>query len=360
MLRAMSRTSSRAAELRAAIRAARDVEEVVRAAARVRELPQPMLDEGLPPEAVTALVTECNDLTTSRLIELTGLDAALRAAGACWIVLGSAGRGEQTLATDQDNAIVFADATEPEAQRRALLPLAERVNRALDQSGYPLCRGEVMAGNRRWCLSRSEWRECFAAWIDRPEPEALLNAAIFFDFRAVHGDRDLVAGLRDWLGGYARDRGGFLFLMVQNALRNQPPLGLVRDFALARGGDHPGTLDLKVNGVQSFVEPARIYGLADGVTATNTLDRLTAVARARRVQGVELDAWADGFRFIQRLRLGLNAAQLARGEPLHNHVNPALLTDADRRRLKHALRQARNLRARLARDFSVVGAGFGV
>ncbi len=112
--------------------------------------------------------------------------------------------------------------------------------------------------------------------------------------------------------------------------------------------------------MQPFVEPARIYGLADGVTATNTLDRLTAVARARRVQGVELDAWADGFRFIQRLRLGLNAAQLARGEPLHNHLNPALLTDADRRRLKHALRQARNLRARLARDFSVVGAGFGV
>ena len=200
-------------------------------------------------------------------------------------MLGSAGRGEQTLATDQDNAIVFADATEPEAQRRALLPLAERVNRALDQSGYPLCRGEVMAGNRRWCLSRSEWRECFAAWIDRPEPEALLNAAIFFDFRAVHGDRDLVAGLRDWLGGYARDRGGFLFLMVQNALGNQPPLGLVRDFALARGGDHPGTIDLKVNGVQPFVEPARIYSLADGVTATNTLDRLAAVARARRDSG---------------------------------------------------------------------------
>ena len=179
-------------------------------------------------------------------------------------MLGSAGRSEQTLATDQDNAIVFADGSEPEAQRRALLPLAERVNRALDQSGYPLCRGEVMAGNPRWCLSRSEWRERFAAWIDRPEPEALLNAAIFFDFRAVHGERSLVVGLREWLAGYAQDRGRFLFLMVRNALGNQPPLGLVRDFVLARGGEHPGTLDLKVNGVQLFVESARIYGLADG------------------------------------------------------------------------------------------------
>jgi CBS domain-containing protein len=360
MLRAMPTTSSPADELRAAIGAASDVEAVARAAARVRELPQPLLATGLSPEAITALVTGVNDLVTTRLIALTGLDAALRDAGACWIVLGSAGRAEQTLATDQDNAIVFADGADPEARRRALLPLADRVNRALDRSGYPLCRGEVMAGNRRWCLAQSEWRDRFAAWIDRPEPEALLNAAIFFDFRAVHGEASLVAALRDWLAGYARDRGRFLFLMVQNALGNPPPLGLIRDFALARGGEHPGTIDLKVNGVQPFVEAARIFSLADGVTATGTLDRLAGIAGVRGIAAAELDAWVGAFRLIQVLRLGLNAAQHTRGEPLHNHLNPATLNDGERHSLKQALRQARNLQARLARDFSVAGTGFGV
>lgn len=360
MLGAMPTTTPRAEELCAAIRAARDIDAVVRATARVRELPQPMLDEGFAPEAITALVTGVNDLVTTRLIELTGLDAALRGAGACWIVLGSAGRTEQTLATDQDNAIVFADAADLEARRRALLPLAERVNRALDRSGYPLCRGEVMAGNPRWCLGQSEWRDRFAAWIDRPEPEALLNAAIFFDFRAVHGERSIVAGLRDWLAEYAPDRGRFLFPMVRNALGNQPPLGLIRDFALARGGAHPGTIDLKVNGVQPFVEAARIYGLADGVAATGTLERLAGIAGVRAIAASELDAWTDAFRVIQRLRLALNAAQHARGELLHNQLNPVGLSDGERRSLKHALRQARNLQGRLARDFSVTGAGFGV
>jgi CBS domain-containing protein len=360
MLGAMATTTPRAEDLCAAICAARDIDEVARATARARDLPQPMLDEGISPEAITALVTGVNDLVTTRLIELTGLDAALRDAGACWIVLGSAGRAEQTLATDQDNAIVFADAADPEARRRALLPLAERVNRALDRSGYPLCRGEVMAGNPRWCMARAEWLDRFAAWIDRPEPEALLNAAIFFDFRAVHGERSIVARLRDWLAGYAPDRGRFLFPMVGNALGNQPPLGLIRDFAVARGGEHPGTIDLKVNGVQLFVEAARIYSLADGVTATNTLERLAGVAAVRGIPAAELDAWAGAFRVIQRLRLGLNAAQHARREPLHNHLNPAVLNDDERRSLKHALRQARNLRARLARDFSVAATGFGV
>jgi len=217
-----------------------------------------------------------------------------------------------------------------------------------------------MASNPRWCLSRSEWQERFAAWIERPEPEALLNAAIFFDFRAVHGARHLVAELRNWLAAYARDRGRFLFLMVRNALGNQAPLGLIRDFTVTRGGDHPGTIDLKVNGVQLFVEAARIYSLADGVGATNTLERLTGVARVRGVLAVELEAWVDAFRVIQRRRLALNGAQLARGGALHNHLGPTTLNDEERQRLKYALRQARNLQARLARDFSVPGAGFGV
>jgi len=356
----MRTTPAREEELLAAIRAAPDVDHVIRAAARARELPRSMLEEGAGPETITAFVTAVNDAVTARLIELTGLDAALRDAGACWIVLGSAGRAEQTLATDQDNAIVFADGTAPEAGRRRLLPLAERVNAALDRSGYPLCRGEVMAGNPRWCLSRSEWRERFADWIERPEPQALLNAAIFFDFRAVHGDRHLVAGLRDWLAAYARDRGRFLFLMVRNALGNQPPLGLIRDFAVARGGEHPGTIDLKVNGVQLFVEAARIYSLADGVPATGTLERLTGVAAARRFPASELEAWVEAFRVIQRLRLALNGAQQARGGTLHNHLDPATVNDGERRDLRQALRQARNLQARLARDFSVPAAGFGV
>ena len=169
-----------------------------------------------------------------------------------------------------------------------------------------------MASNPRWCLAQAEWRDRFAAWIDRPEPEALLNAAIFFDFRPVYGATSRVAALRDWLAGYARDHGRFLFLMVQNALGNQPPLGLIRDFALARGGEYPGTIDLKVNGVQLFVEAARIYSLADGVTTTSTLERLAGAAGVRGIPAEELDACADAFRVIQRLRLGLNAAQHAR------------------------------------------------
>jgi CBS domain-containing protein len=236
---------------------------------------------------------------------------------------------------------------------------ARAVNEALARCGFPLCRGNVMAGNPNWCLTASEWRTRFAQWIDEPDPQALLNASIFFDFRPIHGRFERAHALRNWLTLYARDRGRFLLPMVQNALTNRPPLGLVRDFILSDDPEHPDTLDLKINGVQLFVEAARIMSLADGVTATNTLERLAATAERRKIAPLEAEAWAEAFRFIQLLRLRQNTAQRARGVAIHNHVDPSSLNDVEKRMLKEALRQARTLQSRLARDFSIAQSPFG-
>ncbi len=342
----------------AAIRAARDVDAVVAAASGIAALAERLREQGLRPESVTRVITTLDDLVTQQLIEVCG-GVPLHAAGACWIALGSQGRAEQTLATDQDNAIVFADGDEPEARRRALLPFARKVNEALDRSGFALCRGDIMASNPAWCLSVSEWRARFAEWIDRPDPQALLNAVIFFDFRPVYGNQTLAQGLREWLAAYVPDRGRFLLQLARNALDNQPPLGLVREFVLASGGEHPHTLDLKINGVQPFVEAARVYALACGAAATNTLERLAAAGAARGIPALEVDAWCEAFRFIQALRLRSNAAQRGRGESMHNHLDPATLNDLERRILREALRQARSLQSRLTRDFGVANASFG-
>jgi CBS domain-containing protein len=341
----------------AAIVGAGDLDAVVTAAQAIRNLPSKLMAESLTANSVTALLTSLNDLLVERLLDLTGTAFALREMQGCWLALGSQGRSEQTLATDQDNAILFDDQADPEQRRRILLPLALQVNRALDRCGFAWCRGNIMASNPHWCLSLSEWKTRFGAWIDRPEPQALLNATIFFDFRPVAPNPNLVAQLRSWLTAYAQGNDRFLLLMVFNALRNQPPLGLLRDFVLSRGGEHPHTLDLKINGVQPFVEAARIYGLSQAVEASRTVERLTAAGRARGIPAQETAAWCDAFHAIQRLRLRLNIEQLAQGAIAHNHLDPDTLSYADRRVLKEALRQARSLQTRLTRDFSLVGTG---
>ena len=122
------------------------------------------------------------------------------------MALGSEGRFEQTLKTDQDNALIF---TVPQGMtadqvRAKLLPVAERINAALDLCGFPLCKGEVMASNPKWCLSLDEWKQVFGKWVDQGAPEALMHASIFFDFRALYGAQHLADDLRRMAGAIWR------------------------------------------------------------------------------------------------------------------------------------------------------------
>jgi hypothetical protein len=177
-----------------------------------------------------------------------GSDAGALSLAAGALVLAGAGLGrrlEQTLATDQDNGLIFSASDDGEARdlRELFLPFAQAANQALAQCGFPLCDGEVMAGNPRWCLSQSEWLESFSTWVRTPEPEALLNASIFFDFRPLAGDAGLAVELRGELGKLTRGNEIFLRMMTANALAAAPPLGRLRDFVTVP--ESGGTVDLK-------------------------------------------------------------------------------------------------------------------
>jgi CBS domain-containing protein len=336
-----------------AVRSASSVAQLARAAADVRLLAQNLVAQDVVAEQLTRIVSAMNDLVTARLIELECAAAGAGRDELCWLAFGSEGRHEQTLATDQDNGILFEDPADGDyaARRARLLPLAGRINDGLAACGFPLCKGGIMAGNPRWCLSLSEWKQVFSVWFDRPDGEALLNASIFFDFRALWGRHELAEGLRDWLGRNAPQRSLFLRMMAENALRNAPPLGVLRDFAVQRHDGAEGSLDLKLNGVTPFVDAARIFGLAAGDGHTASVERLRAAARVRGLDAGEVDAWIGAFHFVQMLRLQHQHECIARGLPPDNFFQPARLNPLDRRILKEAFRQARKLQERLRLDF---------
>lgn len=340
-------------QLAGAIRDARDLGRLVEFSGEVREHARKLLSQGVAAEPLTQFIASLNDLLTQRIIDLEFRD--LRSSGVryCWIALGSEGRYEQTLYTDQDNGIIFAGGGSVEAARSKLLPYAQRVNQALDQCGFPLCKGNIMAGNARWCLSLDEWQHRFANWIDTGNPEALLHGAIFFDFRALHGDATLSDALREWLMQHAQHTPRFLHQMAGNALRNRPPLGVFRDFVTSSGGDSPNTVDLKLNGATLFADAARIYSLAAGIASTNTCQRLRRFGALRALPRLEVQAWVDAFLYIQILRLRQQHSNSLAGLPLNNRLNPDHLNLLERRILKEALRQARGLQSRLALNYQL-------
>jgi CBS domain-containing protein len=318
----------------------------------IGDLAHSLLAQGMDAENLTAIISSLNDRLTERIITLECItDDALIGLRWCWLALGSEGRMEQTLATDQDNALIFAAADD--AQRDALLAFARRVNQRLDACGFPLCKGDIMAGNPKWCLSLINWQQQFTQWIDHGSPEALLHASIFFDFRALTGDASLALDLRTWLNRAAQKNPRFLHQMAGNALRNRPPLGVVRDFVLSEDDAHPHTLDLKLNGATPFVDAARIFSLAAGSTQTNTAKRLREAAHALHIPDTELADWNRAFHFLQLLRLRHQHGQQRAGIPPDNHLNPDTLNPLDRRILKEALRQARKVQARLAMDYKL-------
>ncbi len=337
------------------IAAAGTVPDLARMTADIHQLVAQMMAQGVKVGQITQIITLLNDQIVQRVLALVLAEHGPPGVPFTWLAFGSEGRQEQTLKTDQDNGILFAvpDGMTADAVRARLLPLAHKVNEALDACGFTLCTGGIMARNPECCLSADEWRARFRRWINATTPENLLNAAIFFDFRGIHGPEEPVRALRHWLLDQIGENGLFRRQMAANALRNAPPLGMIREFRLSGTGHEANTVDLKFNGVTPFVDAARILALAARAGATNTTERLEAAASAGKVQPQDVAAWTDAYDYIRMLRLRLNERQSIANEPLGNRVDPAQLNELDRRILREAFKEARRLQAKLALDYQL-------
>lgn len=338
-------------DISAAIREARDMEALITASGAIRKLAETLLAEGTAAEPLTQLVSTLNDHLTVRIIELTRTEFSLPDVAWCWLAFGSEGRFEQTLSTDQDNGLAFAApaAAGVDAVRATFVPFARAVNERLAACGFPLCKGNVMASNPELCLSLDEWQSRFKGWLAAGNPQALLNASIYFDFRPLYGAESLATQLRQWLLDHVPAAALFQRLMAEIALQTAPPLALFRDFSFDGNADYPHTLDLKGGGARLFVDAARILALAAGIVETGTAQRLRALAEAGKLAGEDVAALVEGFFLIQQLRLRVQQENSAAGAA--NRVDPDALNELDRHVLKEAFRQARKLQERLRLEY---------
>ncbi len=324
------------------------------AADEIRRLARDLLVQGVAAEQLTLIISTLNDALTGRIIELEQARHRLDGIEWCWLAFGSEGRYEQTISTDQDNGIVFADIPRraPDEARARLLPFAQAVNRMLDACGFPLCKGDIMAGNPQCCLSLAEWQRRFENWINYPTKGQLLSAVIYFDFRPLHGRHELADALRALLLEQASARPAYLRALAVYALETAPPLGLFRDFDTEDVPGAPGTIDLKKSGARLFVDAARVLSLAAATPHTNTAHRLRQAGPRLNMGPNEIGSATEAFFFLQtlRLRAQLLSEQGGRAVP-PNRINPARLNEVDRRILKESFRQAKRLQSRLALDY---------
>jgi CBS domain-containing protein len=340
-------------QIRESIEGAPNLEKLKQASVDVRQLAENMLAQGVGAEHMTQFISALNDSLTRRVIELNLQNHDLYGIEWAWLAFGSEGRDEQTFSTDQDNGIVYicTDMMDREQVGLRFHEFALDVNRDLDACGFPWCKGNIMASNPQWCLTLEGWQEKFEHWVREPNPDALLNATIFFDFRSLYGHGYLADRLRRWMLSLTQSNPLFLRMMAANALQVAPPLGRFRDFVTDLDQKNPGKLDLKTYGARLFIDAARIYALASGVHNTNTPQRMKLAAARLGMSSEEISSMIEAFNFIQLLRLRHQHLEREQGKPGDNLIDPEDLNELDRRILKEAFKQARKYQQRLKLDY---------
>ncbi len=309
--------------------------------AEIEHVVESLFAAGLEAVQIGRVVSRLNDALVASLLRAAEAELGPPPAPYAWIVFGSEGRMEQTLLTDQDNAIVHADGADL-AWYRAV---AERVVNGLLAARFPPCPGGFMA--TRWCHPLGHWLDAFRGWIRTPDPKALLDASSLFDFRPVHGALDL-APLRDVLHDASEQR-VFLAHLAKTALVFTPPLSPFRHIREQEGG-----VDLKKGGLLPIVALARVAAIEARTDARATLERLSAAADAGTLSHEGAATLAEAFRFLLRLRLRDQLQSTRAGHPPGNATRLESLTPLERAQLKDvflALRELQDaLRLRWATD----------
>jgi len=303
-----------------------------------------LLADGVDALEVTRIVGNLNDALTTRLIGLAEAELGPPPCRHAWLALGSQGRGEQVLSSDQDSALAYDGiGVEPDEVRDYFGPLAGLVVAALARAGLALCRGGYMAST--WQHPIDEYRRLFRGWVDAPEPAALLRAEIFLDLRPVHGD--LPVDVLDAVLASGAMQPRFLVMLARAAVTFRPPIGMFGRLRVENSA-----IDIKRSGIAAIVLLARLYALAAGSSARTTALRLDAAAAAGWIARTRAANLIEAYRFLTDLRLRHQLEQARRGEPTDNVVPLAALTAQEQRRLREVLRAVRDLQDMTAARFA--------
>ena len=288
-----------------------------------------LVDRDVSAADIGRITTALGDAVRRRVVALVEEEVGPPPTAYSWVVLGSAAREEEALAADQDHALVL----EQEGHEEWFARLAARVTDTLERCGWPRCPGDVMATNPRWRLTVDQWRTTFAGWAREPDPEAVLDVAIFYDMRHLTGEARLTEGVRRAATASMSPR--LIGHLTAAALRMRPPLGFFRGFVLEKDGDHHETLDLK-RGIAAVVQLARLHALRAGSGALPTRGRLEAAVAAGVLDTQTAADLRDALELMSYRRLRHQAHQVRDGQRPDNRISPADLTDRQRRHLRDA------------------------
>lgn len=240
------------------------------------------VQQNIPLTQTSKIIFELNDATIKRIIERCILKMDKKPpVQFAWMSMGSQGRKEQLLQTDQDNAIVFenVEADELENVRAYFLLLSKKVNKRLNEVGFDFCPADIMAKNPKWCLSLDEWKHQFNQWTSNTGDDEILLSSIFFDYDITFGDANLTNQLSNHIFDITKNNQMFLSKLATSALRSASPLGFFRRFLVEKDGEYKDFFDIKKRAIMPIVDAGRLFALSNQIkNINNTAERFEKMA----------------------------------------------------------------------------------
>src|SRR6056297_2228636 len=302
----------------------------------VRESFVRMVEEGANSQMIGSALSTIGRSFTRRLLEIGERELGPPPVPYSLMALGSMARNEQSIVTDQDNALVLDDAFEPERHDAYFAALGKIVSDGLAACGYTYCTGGIMGTNPQWRQPLRVWKRYFNDWIDNPTPERLLHSSIFFDLDSVAGEGAYVVELQDLVAGRAPQSPMFLAAMARNASNRTPPLGFFRNFVMEKDGKQNNTINVKRRGTAPMVDLIRVHALACGSTSQNSFDRLNDIAQTDLLPSGVADRIRYALEFINMVRIRHQAIALQRDQFPSNSIEPENISSEERHNLKDA------------------------
>jgi len=313
------------------------IDEVNSVRGEVEKVLKALLSDGALASQACRIVSELNDKMVRRVIRLTEKEIGGPPCPYAWLGLGSEGRKEQTLLTDQDNAIIFSDSAGKDGVRYFNL-FSSKVVKGLADCGFPLCKGNVMATNQRYFGDVEEWKKRTEEWVSKEAylRDNLVDMYVFLDFRANSGDQDMAAMLRNHLTRLLAENPSFLKTLASYIVDIPVPLGFFKNFVVEKSGKYKDRLNLKNYGLVPLVTCVKLLAWKFGIGDTNTLERIRGLTKHGAFSADTAEILEQAFETFLTLRIRNNMEHLDQGVEPSNYINPAFLSTKQKHLLKDA------------------------
>ncbi len=334
----MKNTHLQAIYLVQSISSADDLDSLCKLSVQNKEIFRTLVQNNMQPRSIQRVLSHIADEFCSRIAELGEQKFGEAPCHYAFVAAGSLARNEVQFLSDQDNAIITERELATDEERAYFKNLAEFICTSLDKCGYPLCDGNYMASNPKWCASYDTWKKYYSSWIANTDKEALLNSQVFLDMRLLYGDEFLLNKLKNHLISLISENSRFLATLTTISTTVSPPLGMFKQFVLTKDGKNNPSLNIKKQAVNLIVELGRIYGLSAKCLSSDTYRRLESAADAGLLKEDDLRELTEAYTFLNSVRFDHQLQAMNEGRKMTNNLEPSKLSQFERNHLRDAFR----------------------